>query len=235
MRMQSAAPSQAQDRFLFVVIFVWVFAGSLFLLNTIGYVPYYIDGTVPTVSDTATLEQDVEKQPEDMLPVAIPELAMPVLPERIRIPSLDRDLSIANPTSKDVALLDRALLESVVRYPGSGLLEEDGNVFIFGHSTGYRTVRNQLFKAFNGIQNLEEGSIIELIAEGSVYIYQVTKVTKTDAEDALVDLSVTPGVRRLTLSTCDSFGAKSSRFVVEAAFVTKVPESSTDTLDSSLQ
>ena len=153
-----------------------------------------------------------------MLP---PTPAQIFLPERIRIPILGTDLPIENPTSRDVSVLDRALLQSVVRYPGSGLLGEDGNVFIFGHSTGHRTVHNQLFKAFNGIQNLEKNSLIELVSGNHLYIYQVEKVITTNADDALVDLTIVPGLRRLTLSTCDSFGSKSSRFVVVATLLTE--------------
>jgi LPXTG-site transpeptidase (sortase) family protein len=143
------------------------------------------------------------------------------LPETIVIPSLKKTIPVSNPQSRDVSVLDKALLKAVVRYPGSGLLGQEGNIFIFGHSTGYRTVNNALFKAFNGIQNLEEGSVIELHGKGKIHIYQVTKVTKADANEALVDLKVESGERKLTLSTCDSFGKKTSRFVVEAAFLSE--------------
>lgn len=224
--------THTHDWFLFVVMYVWVFVLSLFILNAIGYVPYYVDGTVPTVSDTELIATEEvpstggsggDMDTDTNTPVVTRPLELPELPARIRIPSLDRDLSVANPVTTDVEELDRALLESVVRYPGSGLLNEDGNVFIFGHSTGYRTVHNQLFKAFNGIQDLEEGSVIELTTAKNSYIYKVEKVIRTDAADTLVDLSIVPGVRRLTLSTCDSFGKKTSRFVVVAELFQKIP------------
>ncbi len=232
----SSAQKAPHAPLLFLVFFSWVFAGSLALLNMIGFVPYYVDGTPPTVSDVyipgeenidipqPTFEEStsIQTSPEEEMPLP-PEL-IGYLPERIVIPSLNKVLPVASPQSRDVAVLDKALLKSVVRYPGSGLLGKEGNIFIFGHSTGYRTVNNQLFKAFNGIQNLEQGSIIQLVGQGKVHQYRVTSVIRADANDALVDLRVEPGQRKLTLSTCDSFGTKSSRFVVEAEFFSEFDE-----------
>jgi len=43
-------------------------------------------------------------------------------------------------------------------------------------------------------------------------------VRLTTAQEELVDLSPRGG-KRLTLSTCNSFGQKSERWVVEASFV----------------
>jgi LPXTG-site transpeptidase (sortase) family protein len=240
--MEMSTPrAQEHSPLLFLVFFSWIFAGSLALLNLAGFVPYYVDGTAPTLSDvyipgeeqvdtpqgeTATPEvTTADDDPEDDMPiVAPPPEVIGYLPERMEIPSLKKVLPVASPQSRDVAVLDKALLKAVVRYPGSGLLGKEGNLFVFGHSTGYRTVRNEYFKAFNGIQNLEQGSIIKLYGQGKVHLYKVTTVTHVDSNDALVDLRVAPGERKLTLSTCDSFGAKTSRFVVEAVFFAEYPD-----------
>lgn len=235
-RMEMSKREAAQhSTLLFLVIFSWIFAGTLALLNLGGYVPYYVDGTAPTLSDVyipgeEQVDVPVITTPEDTEEVDPGEVALPpeligYLPEKIIIPSLNKTLTVASPQSRDVAVLDKALLKAVVRYPGSGLLGKEGNIFIFGHSTGHRTVNNQLFKAFNGIQNLEKGSVIELYGQGKIHVYQVTSVTRTDANDALVDLRVASGQRKLTLSTCDSFGKKSSRFVVEAEYLSEFFES----------
>lgn len=245
--------SKKVDPFLLLVVTMWVFACSLFLLNSIGFVPYYVSGEAPTVSEEKvervyltnadiakktldSRQQTIDSQPTPAIPptnpndpflspiqnnlpsatTAAPDL--PFLPERIILPGLNRELPVVNPASSDVATLDRELLEAVVRYPGSGLLNEDGNVFIFGHSSHLRTVKNELFKAFNGIESLPRGSLIQVIGGGRVYVYQVEKVAKVSADNALVDLAPVPGQRLLTLSTCDSFGAKSDRFVVTARF-----------------
>lgn len=240
--------TQRIDPFLFLVVTMWVFASTLFLLNAAGFVPYYIDGSAPTVSDTTHREYltdaDVNTSPVTTNPVQTPphtsDMQQPLpgvitevpdvafLPERIRIPDLDKELVVVNPVKNDVATLDRELLDAVVRYPESGLLNEDGNIFIFGHSSHLRTVHNPLFKAFNGIETLTKGALIQLLAEGRVYVYQVTKVQKVSANSALVDLRPRPGERILTLSTCNSFGEKSDRFVVTAAFSVAYSEDNID-------
>lgn len=228
------------DPFLFLVATMWIFACSLFLLNAVGFVPYYVSGEAPTVSDTAAhtylTNTDVEKGlPTPAKPVATsgplttpinsslpsaitvaPEV--PFLPEKIIIPGLNKELPVVNPTSDDVETLDAELLRAVVRYPQSGLLNADGNIFIFGHSSHLRTVHNPLFKAFNGIETLAPGSLIQLIGGGRVFVYRVIAQQTVSADTALVDFVVAPGKRLLTLSTCDSFGAKTDRFVTTAEF-----------------
>lgn len=248
------ALAKKTDPFLFLVVTMWVFAASLFVLNAVGFVPYYVTGDAPTVSDTTKREyitnQTLPKQTPDSaspgrqqstdgtsvstpvtandpfltpinsnLPSAtMVEPEIPFLPERILIPGLNKELPVVNPVSADVAVLDRELLDAVVRYPDSGLLNADGNMFIFGHSSHLRTVHNPLFKAFNGIETLPKGSLIQVIGGGRVFVYQVTQQQKVSADSALVDLTPIPGRRYLTLSTCNSFGEKSDRFVTTAEF-----------------
>jgi hypothetical protein len=64
----------------------------------------------------------------------VQRVTAPELPTEIVIPALDRTVTVANPVSTDIAVLDRALLGGAVRYPTSAKLGEDGNVIIFGHS-----------------------------------------------------------------------------------------------------
>ncbi len=167
--------------------------------------PAVVPGTAPEPVVVAPLAQPVH-------------VAAPIEPERIVIHGLNIDLPVSNPQTTDVAALDHALLTSVVRYPLSAELNQDGNVFIFGHSSHLPVVKNQMFKAFNEIEKLNKGDTIKLIGKNESHIYRVTSVKQVDAKDALIDLSPEKG-KRLTLSTCDSFGGKSSRWVVEAEFV----------------
>jgi LPXTG-site transpeptidase (sortase) family protein len=73
---------------------------------------------------------------------------------------------------------------------------------------------NKNFQALNGIQNLAWGDTIEVRSAEKVVIYQVEKVYKAKAEEVTVPLEGTGP--RLTLATCNSFGAKDDRFIVEA-------------------
>lgn len=139
------------------------------------------------------------------------------LPERIMIPSLDKELPVANPVSTSVAVLDRALLSGTVRYPTSAKLGEDGNVIIFGHSSYLPIVRNDMFKAFNGIEDLEQGDEIVVEAGGIAYVYAVESVKQANAAEDMIPLTVDG--KKLTLATCDSFGTPQDRFIVTAGFV----------------
>jgi LPXTG-site transpeptidase (sortase) family protein len=139
-------------------------------------------------------------------------------PDRLVIPALGKDLPVSNPQTTNIEALDEALKSSVVRYPTSGLLGEDGtNTLIFGHSSYLPVVRNKLYKAFNEIQDLKVGDKIEAVAEGTVYEYKVVRVYRASALDDSIALTV--GKHRITLLTCNSFGEKSDRWVVEAEFV----------------
>jgi len=144
-----------------------------------------------------------------------------VEPVRVVIESVGIDFEIVNPQSRDVTVLDRALMEGVVHYPGSGSLEENTNLFLFGHSSHLPEVRNPAFQAFNNLEKASVGDIIRMQSEDAEYHYEVTTILLTEANEALVSLS--EGEKRLTLSTCNSFGAQTERFVVEADFIGKYP------------
>lgn len=135
-------------------------------------------------------------------------------PSRIMIPSVGIDSVVIQPKSPMVDVLDAALQQGAVYYPGSGAMEQ-GNVFIFGHSSGLPVVINQAYKTFNGIEKSQIGDeIIVFGSNGVKHTYLVERVYQADAESAFIDLSRSG--RRLTISTCNSFGSKSDRWVVDA-------------------
>ncbi|MFA7193363.1 MAG: sortase [Candidatus Paceibacterota bacterium] len=134
-------------------------------------------------------------------------------PSRILIPSVGIDSVVLQPQSPMIDVLDSALQKGAVYYPGSGFIEK-GNIFIFGHSSGLPVVINQAYKTFNGIEKSKIGDEIILYANGQKYTYVIEKVYQADAESAFIDLSRSG--RRLTISTCNSFGTKSDRWVVDA-------------------
>ncbi|MHB1770086.1 MAG: sortase [Minisyncoccota bacterium] len=138
-------------------------------------------------------------------------------PTSMVIPAIQLSVTIANPDTTDISTLDHLLLKGAVRYPTSALLGETGNVVLFGHSSYLPIVLNQAYKTFDGIQKLVPGDVVTVYSSDTAYTYRVRSVTKESANDAAIPLSVTGRV--LTLSTCDSFGAKTDRFVVVADFV----------------
>lgn len=144
----------------------------------------------------------------------------PVFPDRLVIPTLGTDLPISNPQTRNIQALDEELKKAVVRYPDAATLgEQGGNVLVFGHSSHLPIVRNKLYKAFNDIETLSIGDTIQAMSGRDVYTYHVTRVYEASADDDQIPLDVQG--HRLTLLTCDTFGKKSDRFVVEAEFIGK--------------
>jgi len=140
-------------------------------------------------------------------------------PSRIIIDKVGVDTIVEQPKTRDVTILDQYLTRGAVYYPGSGTIE-NGNMFVFGHSTGLSVVQNQAYKTFNNIENLVKGDDIRVEADGKTFIYKVTSVKLFNEDDALITFDNSK--RKLTISTCNTFGAKQERWVVEAEFHKKV-------------
>lgn len=206
------------------------FLGVFFVVMTIGYgILYYIDfvpetpATAESVTSTDTEEPEVasapaiEQEPE-------PEQATTTwndpYPTSITLDSLGRTVSVLNPTSRSIAELDNALLKGVVRHPDSAdLNEQNGNMLILGHSSYLKNVFNKNYQAFNGIQNLKWGDTITLRSRDYEYIYRVDRVYEAKASTVTIPTKSTG--QKLTLATCDTFGAKEDRFIVESTLVSK--------------
>lgn len=141
-------------------------------------------------------------------------------PQRISIPKLGMSVVVKNPTSTNVAVLDSALMEGAVRYPTSGLLGESKNVFLFGHSAYSRVIKNRAYHTFDGVEKLAEGDEVYVDGLDERYVYKVVRVSFLKDADAYIDLE--SDVRMLTLSTCNAFGAKDDRVVVQARFIKKM-------------
>ncbi len=139
------------------------------------------------------------------------------LPVRMVIDSLGKVIPVLNPNSNKIADLDEALLKGAVRHPDSALIGEEGNIFILGHSSYLPQVRNKNFQAFNGIQELKWGDTIKLQSESKEYIYRVDRIY--EAKASVVQVPISTGIPKLTLATCNSFGSKDDRFIVEASLV----------------
>jgi LPXTG-site transpeptidase (sortase) family protein len=136
-------------------------------------------------------------------------------PDRISISKIGVDAIIQKPQSQIVSVLDQALNLGPVYYPGSGHIEQ-GNVLIFGHSTNWQIVQNQAYKTFNNLNKLTNGDEIILSAGDKKFIYKVEKVFRSDENNT--EIFFNTNRRVLTIATCDSFGKKQDRWVVEAVF-----------------
>ena len=199
-----------------------IFILSLSAADSVGFVPYYIDGTEPTRSKKLALADLPELGEEETMqelppPTNIPEPEITAEPERIRIAEIGLDLPVSNPDTRDLEDLDAVLKDGPARYVDSALLGEKGNVLIFGHSSHLPVVHNQMYKAFNKIPDLSAGDTITIEGGGKEFLYRVTSVTKVDADEGIIDLS--KDGQKLTIVTCDTLTGKSARFVLEAEFI----------------
>jgi len=197
----------------FIFYFGVVFIVSFLLLYSAGLVPESIKpnqgDSLRTLWDKAQQQAILNQRDQGVL--------LAENPSRIVIDKIGVDVSISNPNTTNVTTLDEYLKQGAVRYPGSGQLGI-GNMFIFAHSAeAYVILNNMNLKAFNKLEDLNAGDIIKVYGASNVYRYMVTSVVLVNENKALVDFSKRKNM--LTLSTCNTFGAKTDRYVVEADYI----------------
>jgi LPXTG-site transpeptidase (sortase) family protein len=185
---------------LFVQIIV-VFGVLIFIVSATGFIP----------EELKSAKRNNNSEVFD--PVSNDTNLSLTRPSRISIDKIGVDSVVELPNSPNINILDQSLEKGAVHYPGSGTIEK-GNIFIFGHSTNWKIVKNPSYKTFNNLHKLVSGDEIKLEANGEEYIYVVDTVTLVNESEALVDLDTTE--QKLTISTCNSFGEKQERWVVEA-------------------
>ena len=133
--------SQKPPKRVFLAAAILIFFTTMSAADSVGFVPNYIDGSGPAQSDSVRLS-DLPQLAES------PALPQGVLPERIRSAAIGLDLVVQNPDTRDLAVLDAAILKSPVRYVDSAKLGVPGNMLVFAHSSTYKIVRNPMWKAF---------------------------------------------------------------------------------------
>lgn len=223
---------QGPPKSVFLATVFVVFVLTLSAADSVGFVPSYIDGSVPLTASEIESASPAESVSLADLPqlgsleaieaVAPQIIQEGILPERIRAEAIGLDIIVQNPATTSVEILDAYLQKGSVRYTESAKLGEKGNMLVFAHSSHLPIIHNQMYKAFNRINELKAGDSITVSGAGTSYLYSVTKVRLTDASEETIDLSKTNGTH-LTLSTCDTFGKKSARWIVEADLVGTVP------------
>ena len=183
----------------FALTFIFLFGLTYVFLGMVDALPNPPEGAHRSQNTPGSTQADVAE-----------------LPVRIVIQDVGVDWRVINPTSLELDALNAAVDEAPMRWPTSGLLGQNGTVAIFGHSSHLPIVRNQAFKAFNNIERLVPGQVVSVYSDTTEYRYKVTNVRVASAEEDVVELPADG--KYLALVTCDSFGSKSDRFVVTAAF-----------------
>lgn len=197
-----------KDLVVMAVQGVGVFLITFIILYFLGFVPKEIAQTRQYLSDNPLSEEEIVKIQRTF-----------TTPDKITINKIGLESQIEKPQSQLIEILDQYLEQGPVYYPGSGTIE-DGNIFVFGHSaSAFNFVSRSAYKVFNDLEKLNEGDEIVLEADGERFVYSVESVSLVDENTAFVDFTK-PG-RRLTLSTCNTFGQPQDRWVVEAVFKEK--------------
>jgi LPXTG-site transpeptidase (sortase) family protein len=215
----------SKNKFRFLITFFVVFTFTYIILVAVDFLPEPVEETVQEVTqETVVMTDELSYtlnniQTEEIVsditePAEVIMTEKAGLPVSISIPKIEKTVAVLNPASRNIAELDTALLDGVVRHPDSATMTQEGNVFILGHSSYLPNVFNENFQAFNGIQNLEWGDVIEVATADTVYEYRVEKVYRARAQDVTVPIANTGNM--LTLATCNSFGSVDDRYIVEA-------------------
>lgn len=212
----SLADKVWERKYAFILTFSIVYFFSYLALVAIDFVPEPVTTVPEAQSEEIKTDEEslIEHTAESDFELPVGSVDEPVLPSAMYIKKLDRTITILNPTSRAIVDLDAALLSGVVRHPDSAHLGQDGNVFVLGHSSYLPNVINKNFQAFNGIQNLAWGDVIEVTSDTHVFTYEVEKVYKASASELTVPIAGSEP--RLILATCNSFGSTDDRYIVEA-------------------
>lgn len=113
----------------------------------------------------------------------------------------------------DVFLDSNDLGKGLVSLPGSALPGEKGNVFISGHSAA-----SQLFSFkqvyFSHLMGLKKDSEIDVLANGTKFVYKVIQIKVVDPKDLSVVNPPDEMGRYITLMTCVPPGLNFKRLVV---------------------
>lgn len=209
-----------EQRIIFFLVCMGVITltyGVLFVVDFLPEKPTETVSTVDSEPEATTVEKNVlqENIPEETPVVRDPN------PVAIIFDSLDKRVNVLNPESRSIDDLDTALLSGAVRHPDSADFKNEGTIFLFGHSSYLPNVINKNFQSFNSVQNLKWGDTVRLQSSDTEYVYRIDRVYQVQASNA--EIEIERGTAKLTLVTCNSFGSKDDRYIVEATQIDAYP------------
>lgn len=128
------------------------------------------------------------------------------------IPSIDVKAPIIWTSPPDKILED--LKKGISHYGGTALPDENGNVFLTGHSSNYWWDDGQYKHVFALLDNIKNNDRIYLTYKNQSYVYQVedTKVVSPNQIEVLDP----KGYSMVTLMTCTPVGTTINRRIVQA-------------------
>lgn len=139
-------------------------------------------------------------------------------PLRVVIDAIGIDTPVTNPSSTDKGVLDAAMYGGAIRYPTSALLGQEGTMVLLGHSSNLPFVRNKGYKAFNGIQKLENGEIVKVYSDQTEYRYAVKQKRLVRNGTDNVELE-SGGIYLVLLTTDLRDRSLNTRWLIDAEFI----------------
>lgn len=115
-----------------------------------------------------------------------------------------------------------ALRDGVVHYPQTAKPGEDGNVVIFGHSSGQVWAPGDYKFIFTHLSKLEVSDKIFIEYKGTRYIYNVSG--KKIVQPTEVSVLSQSNHNKLTLITCTPVGTSEKRLIITADQIVPKPE-----------
>jgi len=122
---------------------------------------------------------------------------------------------VSNVDAENPSLFTKALKQGVAHAAGTALPDQEGTVFIFGHSTDYAWNVARFNAVFYQIKDLEIGDEINVFYDARRYFYKVTEKRTVSATDTGFLTEPVIG-RRLVLQTCWPPGTTKERLLVFA-------------------
>jgi len=133
-------------------------------------------------------------------------------------------IGVDAPVIKNVSVVNEkeyfeALKKGVAHAKGKSLPGENGNVFLFAHSSIEFWKMGPYATVFNQLRRLENNDIIYLVYQGREYKYRVfNKLVVSGFDTKPYDLDYKLG-SVLTLQTCDPPGTTFNRLIIRAYLV----------------
>ncbi len=149
-----------------------------------------------------------------------PANAKPARADYLEIPSLGISAPVIYAAEKNEAAYQKALKQGVVHFPQTALPGQEGNCYIFGHSSDYIWSRGNYKSIFATLPSIKKGEEILISdSQGAEYSYTVIDTAVVAANDLSVLNQDTKGKRILTLQTSYPVGTALKRFIVRAEMI----------------
>lgn len=149
--------------------------------------------------------------------------------DRIVIPKIGKNIPLVNVEHHDASnsaewhkVFMRELENGIIKYPGSADPGQQGNSFIFGHSSNYPWAKGDYNDVFALLNELDKGDEIIVYFEQKKFVY-VVKEKKVVKPGHVSSLGGTDTMKQLTLMTCWPLGTAINRLLV----ITELKDEST--------